>query len=82
VIARLRTAFGIELPLRTLFEAPTVENIATAIVEAPRVDGANRAPRIQRLERRPLKPLDVGTAETSVASVIMPRKSIPAEIKR
>ncbi|HEY7862309.1 MAG TPA: phosphopantetheine-binding protein, partial [Thermoanaerobaculia bacterium] len=34
VISRLREAFGLELPLRILFETPTVEELALAIAQA------------------------------------------------
>ena len=34
VISRVREAFGIDLPLRALFEAPTIEQQALAVIEA------------------------------------------------
>jgi len=55
VISRLRQAFQVELPLRSLFEAPTVASLATRIEAARRAEQGLQAPPI--LARCPPPPL-------------------------
>jgi amino acid adenylation domain-containing protein len=50
VVSRLREEFGVEVPLRTLFEAPTVEGCADALARARAVPGPAPPP-IRRLDR-------------------------------
>ena len=51
VVSRARHALGVEVPLRTLFEAPTVAELAGRI-EALRSEGTSPAPPIERLPRQ------------------------------
>ncbi|MET0400641.1 MAG: amino acid adenylation domain-containing protein, partial [Longimicrobiaceae bacterium] len=56
VVSRARHAFGVEVPLRTLFEAPTVAELAGRI-EALRGTVAPPAPPIERVSRDEALPL-------------------------
>ncbi len=56
VMARVREAFGVEVPLRALFEAPTLEGLAGRI-ETLRSAGAGVAPPIERVSRAEPLPL-------------------------
>jgi amino acid adenylation domain-containing protein/FkbH-like protein len=44
VASRVREAFHVEMPLRTMFESPTIESLAKAISELQRVEATGEAP--------------------------------------
>ncbi|QSQ23764.1 non-ribosomal peptide synthase/polyketide synthase [Pyxidicoccus parkwayensis] len=56
VMARVRSAFGVELPLRALFEAPTLEALA-ARLDAARQGATSGLPAPRRVERSGPPPL-------------------------
>jgi amino acid adenylation domain-containing protein len=51
VVSRVRRIFGVEVPLRTLFEAPTLDALATQIEAALSAGGRVAAATIKPLER-------------------------------
>src|SRR5436305_7584135 len=51
VISRLAQAFGVELPLRRLFESPTVAGLAEAIEIARLTGKASQAPPLRPVPR-------------------------------
>ena len=53
IISRVRSVFHIDLPLRALFETPTVAGLATAIDEAKRRGTSSAAPTIVPVARKP-----------------------------
>ncbi|HKH48447.1 MAG TPA: amino acid adenylation domain-containing protein [Thermoanaerobaculia bacterium] len=59
VVSRIRESFGVDLPLRALFEAPTLESLARRIEEARRGGTSTRlaAPPIHRIPREGELPL-------------------------
>jgi hypothetical protein len=50
-VARLRRDFGVDLPLRSLFQEPTIAGLLTAIGQARASGGPSQAPRIARVSR-------------------------------
>ena len=57
LIARVREAFAIDLPLRALFEAPTVETLASRVEEARRAGHGLEMPPIVSVARDEALPL-------------------------
>ncbi|HEX5715571.1 MAG TPA: amino acid adenylation domain-containing protein [Thermoanaerobaculia bacterium] len=57
MISRIRSAFGVDLPLRTLFEMPTVARLAHRIGEARASANIGQVPEILRQDRREGLPL-------------------------
>ncbi|WP_164020355.1 non-ribosomal peptide synthase/polyketide synthase [Pyxidicoccus trucidator] len=57
VVSRIRAAFGVELPLRTLFEAPTLEALARAVESSTRAARTLALPPLRPVERTSALPL-------------------------
>ncbi|WP_029630618.1 condensation domain-containing protein, partial [[Scytonema hofmanni] UTEX B 1581] len=57
VISQIRQVFQVELPLRYLFEKPTIAGLAKEIEKAIKVDSGVEATNIERIARSPELPL-------------------------
>jgi hypothetical protein len=57
VVSRIRAVIGVDVPLRVMFEKPTVEGIAVAVQELVRGRSGKEAPDVVRVERNGRLPL-------------------------
>jgi amino acid adenylation domain-containing protein len=57
LVSRLRESFGVELPVRSLFEAPTVRDLAARVEAALRDPTGEQAPPVARVSREGRLPL-------------------------
>jgi amino acid adenylation domain-containing protein len=62
VVSRVREAFGVEVPLRALFEAVTIERLAEAVEEQRRRGAALQVPAIGRVSRQQYRVATAGGA--------------------
>ncbi|HEX3187507.1 MAG TPA: amino acid adenylation domain-containing protein [Pyrinomonadaceae bacterium] len=60
VVARVREAFAVELPLRSFFESPTVASLAVVIDDLKQVSSTAPLRRVDRGERPPLSSTQEG----------------------
>ena len=74
VVSRVRRALGIELPLRTLFEAPTLAALAGRI-DVLRGAGTSQAPPIERVSRTEPPPLSFAQQRLWVVDRLEPGSS-------
>jgi acyl carrier protein len=73
LVSRLRTAFSVELPLRLLFDVPTVAGQARAIKEALKGEAAVTAPPLHSLADQDHLPLSFCAAAAVVPGPVGPR---------
>ncbi len=84
LISRVRTAFGIEMPLRQLFESPTVQELAAAVESALRQESAVSAPAIERAPREQGLPLSYAQQRLWFIDQLEPNSAlynIPAAVR-
>ncbi|MCP3059808.1 non-ribosomal peptide synthase/polyketide synthase [Myxococcus sp. K38C18041901] len=84
VLSRIRGAFGVELPLRRLFESPTVAKLGVELEDAARSDAPRAPPLRQRAERMSAPPLSFGQQRLWFLAQLSPEDSaynLPAAVR-
>ncbi|ULA62139.1 MAG: Non-ribosomal peptide synthetase [Nitrospira sp.] len=72
VMSRLRKAFSVELPLRALFEAPTIARLALAVDAARKTDQGEQAPPLAAIPRTGPIPLSFAQQRLWVLAQLEP----------
>ncbi len=77
IISRVRGLFQIELPLRSLFESPTVASLSLSVEHAIKIGAAQDiAPPIERVERSEALPLSFAQQRLWFLDQLMPNSSV------
>ncbi|HBL25757.1 MAG TPA: non-ribosomal peptide synthetase module, partial [Acidobacteria bacterium] len=84
VMSRLRSTFGIEMPLRELFAAPRLADLAVRVEEALRAGGQQRFPPLVKVPRQGPLPLAFAQLRLWLIDQLdpgSPRYNIPAALR-
>ncbi|NJO27407.1 MAG: amino acid adenylation domain-containing protein [Richelia sp. SL_2_1] len=84
VISQIRQVFQLELPLRCLFEKPTIAGLAKEIENAIKLDSAVEATSIERISRSQQLPLSFAQQRLWFLAQLQPNSSfynIPAAVR-
>jgi len=76
IVSRIKSGFGIELPLREIFERPTVESLAQSIEDAVREKAELSAPPLGRASREGPLPLSFAQQRLWFIDQLMPNNPI------
>ncbi|HEX7239342.1 MAG TPA: amino acid adenylation domain-containing protein, partial [Longimicrobiaceae bacterium] len=76
VVARVRRAFGVELPVRAVFEEPTVAGLAARVVRARREAEGTEVPPLRPVTREQAVPLSFAQERLWVVDQIEPGTAV------
>ncbi len=76
VVSRVRSVFGVELPVRAVFEAPTLAGLTARVESARGADGALEAPPIEPVGRSAALPLSFAQARLWFLDQLSPGSAV------